>query len=490
MTFRRSSFERGFAPLCRLRKVGNRQLAVGGSRKKIGHWALGIGNLAVSAAFRHCIRFAVLLTVSRSHGLTVSLSVFIAVLFIGCAPHPSPQKLIDRHLRTDITPFLSQLPPPADPIVRSDRYTRLLQHRYAPWIKRNATDWTGALWSVEYLKNRQWYGINRLPISKGWIEKELAQCNYEKLGTLNRPAITLTRTDLRLLPTRAPLFQKPWLDGEGYPFDYNQNSAVHPFTPLLLSHTTRDGGWSFVKTPFALGWIPSRDIRTLSPETVDTLIAARLISPLIDRHPLYDDAGRFVTYADIGTLIPVTAKRKPLLLCRCRHKPLLGCPPSPPFAAEVLPMTADRVALIVRQLLHQPYGWGGVAGFRDCSATTRDFFMPFGIWLPRNSGAQAKVGRILSLKGMTPAEKEATIIKEGIPFRTLLHLPGHIMLYVGQAKGHAWVLHTMWGIHTKNNGRRIIGQTVISDLYLGADMPDIEKKDRLIEKIDSMNILE
>ena len=422
--------------------------------------------------------------------LTSHFLLLIALLFIGCAPHPSPQHIIDRHLRTDITPFLSQLPPPADPIVRSERYTRLLQHRYTPWIKRNATDWTGALWSVGYLKNRQWYGINRLPLPRIWIRKQLTRCRYEELGTLNRPAITLTRTDLRLLPTRAPLFQKPWLEGEGYPFDYNQNSAVHPFTPLLISHTTHDGGWSFVKTPFASGWVPSRDIYPLSSKNVDRFVKARLIAPLNDRHPLYDAAGRFVTYADIGTLLPVTAKGKPLLLCRCRRKPLLGRPPSPPFAAEVLPMTADRVALVIGQLLHQPYGWGGIAGFRDCSATTRDFFMPFGIWLPRNSGAQAKVGRVLSLKGLSAKEKEAKIKALGIPFRTLLHLPGHIMLYVGQAKGRAWVLHTMWGIHTKNNGRRIIGQTVISDLYLGADMPDVEKKDQLIEKIDSMNILE
>ena len=126
---------------------------------------------------------------------------------------------------------------------------------------------------------------------------------------------------------------------------------------------------------------------------------------------------------------------------------------------------------------------------RDCSAMTRDFFAPFGIWLPRNSAQQAKKGRIIDLSGMSDEEKERTIVEKGVPFQTLIHLPGHIMLYVGSIGKKAYVMHNMWGIKTGDNGRYIIGRGVISGLHLGENLPEADKESILIRRIDSMNIV-
>ncbi len=43
------------------------------------------------------------------------------------------------------------------------------------------------------------------------------------------------------------------------------------------------------------------------------------------------------------------------------------------------------VAKIAKEFYNEPYGWGGKMMTRDCSAMTRDFFTPFGIFLMRNS---------------------------------------------------------------------------------------------------------
>ena len=120
---------------------------------------------------------------------------------------------------------------------------------------------------------------------------------------------------------------------------------------------------------------------------------------------------------------------------------------------------------------------------------TRDFFAPFGIWLPRNSRAQAAVGKVIELSQYDPREKEEMIFENGVPFRTLLFFPGHIMLYIGEKMGKAYVMHNMWGIRTAENGRIIIGRAVITNLYLGKGLPGVDCSALLINKITSMNIV-
>ena len=72
-----------------------------------------------------------------------------------------------------------------------------------------------------------------------------------------------------------------------------------------------------------------------------------------------------------------------------------------------LPFTYANATRIANELIDEPYGWGGLYGNRDCSAMTRDFFAPFGIWLPRHSEDQAKkVGTYIDLENLEPEQKE------------------------------------------------------------------------------------
>jgi len=115
--------------------------------------------------------------------------------------------------------------------------------------------------------------------------------------------------------------------------------------------------------------------------------------------------------------------------------------------------------------------WGGIDGKRDCSAATRDVLAPFGLWLPRNSSAQAKSGIYISLEDLSGEEKEQAILKSGVPFGTLIWMPGHILLYIGQYKGHPVVFHDVWGMRTLEpdgrEGRKVIGKAVITTLRVG-----------------------
>ena len=97
-----------------------------------------------------------------------------------------------------------------------------------------------------------------------------------------------------------------------------------------------------------------------------------------------------------------------------------------------LPLTARAVAGLADAMTGQLYGWGGMFENRDCSSTLRDLFLPFGFWLPRNSVQQARQGgQFISLNGLTPDAKLETIRTRGVPFASLVWLPGHIGLYLG-----------------------------------------------------------
>ena len=140
-----------------------------------------------------------------------------------------------------------------------------------------------------------------------------------------------------------------------------------------------------------------------------------------------------------------------------------------------LPLDAQKVAALAQAMLGRPYGWGGLFGWRDCSAAVKELFAPFGLWLDRNSGDQAKNGAsFISLAGLEPTEKARLIKEKAIPLASLLWMPGHIMLYAGQGEDGPLVWHTMWGAKTwgllRGEGRAVVGQTAVTTLNPGREI--------------------
>jgi hypothetical protein len=143
-------------------------------------------------------------------------------------------------------------------------------------------------------------------------------------------------------------------------------------------------------------------------------------------------------------------------------------------------------------LLNTTYGWGGMFQERDCSSTIRDFAIPFGIFLPRNSKEQAKRGEVFSFKGLRNDQKIALIKEKGVPFETILYKKGHVLLYIGTYEDKVMVLHNIWGVRTRDAkgvaGRAVIGKTIISTLELGKEVENFDPKGMLLSTLVSMNI--
>lgn len=343
------------------------------------------------------------------------------------------------------------------------------------------------------------FGENLQPLDESWFTQMKERGNFEEYGTLGRKAISLRYLNLRNFPTHKPLFRDPNRAGEGFPFDYMQNSGVHANEPIYISHLSSDGEWAYVFTSYATGWTPLNSLAFIDDKVADTWQKSHHIE-LIDEHfPIKDLKEKFVFRSRVGMRLPIISIEPMHYVALAitvgkNHSSIYTKVKVPLSIAqkEKMNLNAENLERITELMLKSHYGWGGLYEERDCSSMLRDLYAPFGIWLPRNSSEQSKAGKVVSFGEISIEEKKEMIIKEGIPFETLLYKKGHILLYLGQYEGEIAVLHNVWGVKTLKNsveGRKVIGRAVISSLELGKEREDYNPQKGILSQIISMNII-
>jgi len=141
--------------------------------------------------------------------------------------------------------------------------------------------------------------------------------------------------------------------------------------------------------------------------------------------------------------------------------------------------------------LGEPYGFGGLDGGIDCSRLQLDLFGAFGISLPRFSGWQSKAGSYsIEVAGVNDKDKLQIIEEANASGVVIMHLPGHIMLYLGRdADGVPMAVHALsYYLDTCDGGEEtamVVGKVQIGDLELGRGT----RKTALIERINRISVL-
>ena len=284
-----------------------------------------------------------------------------------------------------------------------------------------------------------------------------------------RFGIVVERAALRALPTMLRVFNS---DGDA-DIDRFQESALFPGDPVAIVHTSADGHWLFVISPRYAAWIEARAIAEGDRASVlgyATRTPYRVITGAKPRTVFTREQPRLSELQlDMGLRIPL-ADREPDKPVNGQHPyaswildlPVRGADGRLGFAPALLQRNADSAAdylpltraNLIRQsfkFLGERYGWGHAYNGRDCSGFVSEVYRSMGVQLPRNTGDQAVspvFARIRFEAGDSREKRMAAV--DALDVGDLIHIPGHVMMFLGRIDGMPYVIHD-------TNGGTILG---------------------------------
>jgi len=332
----------------------------------------------------------------------------------------------------------------------------------------------------EFLQKRAFYHEDGKPLAKYYINKLYENCNIEKIPSTDITsiyAVTTGYTLQRVMPTLDTLLKKP----TQHYFDRNQNAALDIGTPLALLHRSRDEKWYFAISPTSYGWVEAKDIAISTQR--DMLKISKSKNFIITTNPknaIYID-GRYHDFVRMGVRLPLLDRDGDIIKIAIPTRDddgalrlRLATIQKGDVSIGYLPYTPRNIINQAFRLLNTPYGWGGMFGEQDCSKFLQEIYLTVGITLPRNSKEQISIDPSIKFSGSTIKRVER-LDRYAKASTTLLHLKGHITLYLGKYRGEHYMIHTVWGAQ---NGKNPVAKTVVTSVRF---KHYLDKMDRAVD---------
>ena len=191
--------------------------------------------------------------------------VIVLFIFLGCSVKEE-LKEVNNQKKIEIQDLL-EIPQ------NVEYYTQGIENQLYTIQKSYETTYFG-MWNIEEpeqtLKEIKWpfrafsvgksYGDNLVPIKQSFFDLMYEESNFGTYKSINKKALTLKYSNIRALPTQKPLFRDPSIAGEGFPFDYLQNSSINANVPIFISHYSKDKQWVFIFSSITYGWLRSDEI--------------------------------------------------------------------------------------------------------------------------------------------------------------------------------------------------------------------------------------
>lgn len=334
--------------------------------------------------------------------------------------------------------------------------------------------------------NTRVYGSNYRLYDSLWIDAiekniRLSELNHLHYLPQNR-AIATENLPLRTLPTDDPAYYSSKIAGEGYPFDNLQSSAVYVGTPLYILSSTVDKSWFLVLTPECIGWIKASGVGKVNHLFIKKWqkMAYAHLAGIKQSNVLIRDADtRYQFTGYVGMIFPIEqeSSKKIEILIPLQKTNGTAVIHHSQVALEdiaVMPLFASKenFAHLFKTLQGRPYGWGNLGFYNDCSAEMKAIFTLFGFFMPRNTQSQILAGKLQDISALKAKERADYLMKNGLPLLTLIHVKGHILLYVGSYKDKtnapfALSYQQVWSLYPKDkSSRSVIGKAVFLPLLL------------------------
>ena len=286
-----------------------------------------------------------------------------------------------------------------------------------------------------------------------------------------RYGVTVRRTNLRTFPTKLAAFESP----ADKHFDNFQETAVDPSTAVVILHESKNKMFYFVQSDRYFGWLHKSDVATvgdkakwlkyLNPTGFAVVTAPKLIVNTPGEQLLFQMGSRILLQdAAGGSLQALIPSADALGRLRETTVRLVG----DGLHQGYLPYTQANILKQAFKFQGELYGWGGLGNGVDCASFVQNVYRTVGLNLPRNADEQyAAPGVHRSFGGMDTKARLAAV--RNMAPGTALAAPTHIVLYLGEANGRMYAIHSLAAYGQPTNGairRSAVMRVIVSDLQL------------------------
>jgi len=344
---------------------------------------------------------------------------------------------------------------------------------------------SGASLKNAVMPNKKAYAENFVDgkkVTGEFLDSVAQECNVAAISdTVKcRFAFVKENNSVRAMPTDKASYRT----NKNSLFDRYTVSSLKIWEPVAVLHSSTSGQWSFVRAKNCEGWIKTVALAFCDKAAVGKYMkmpfAVVTAAKIYPREGLTGKRWEFL----LGTKLPLAENQDVVageVSSHTSHVVLL-----PDNDADgnfttrelLIPLNADlhegyleytqaNLLRIAFKLLGEPYGWGGDFAQWDCSALIHDVYSVFGFDLPRNSSAQTRIPSFhADVKKYSDSEKEKLLSQQ--PAGAFVQMPGHIMLYIGNARDKPYILHECYALYKdrSKNSKIEMNCAVVSDMEL------------------------
>jgi len=319
-------------------------------------------------------------------------------------------------------------------------------------------------------------------VTQNFLDSVVSECNIESISDSLKVRFAFANENLsvRALPTAKASYKTL----KNQLFDRYTVSSIKVWEPLAVLHSSASGKWCFVRAKNCEGWVRSEGLAFCDRQTLEKYIAMPFI--VVTDAKIYPREGLAGKRWEmlLGTRLPLSENQNTVVGEVASHTSYVVLLPENdengnfktrelliPQSADIhegwLDYTQANLLRIAFKLLGEPYGWGGDFAQWDCSALIHDVYSVFGFDLPRNSAVQTRIPSFhADTKKYSDIEKEKLL--STLPAGAFVQMPGHIMLYIGTARGKPYILHEAYALYKDSNKKDelLMNCAVVSDMEL------------------------
>lgn len=271
-----------------------------------------------------------------------------------------------------------------------------------------------------------------------------------------RYGIVTAPADVRSLPTALVSSADGSTEGSTCIDDFQQ-TQLKVGEGVLIFHSSMDGEWYFAQAQNYYGWISASCVGLCAREEMEEYLTTDQFAVTLERKEL--EVNGVTMRLVMGTRLALDENQYYRIPTRTEDGTLELVSGTLDIAAceGYLPYTTKNLYMLASRLIGDPYSWGGKEGYSDCSATVLSIYDCFGIHLPRNTSAMAKIQRGAVYD---PAFEDYAQLQPG----TLLVMKGHVMLYLGEWKGEPYALQNFSKYFTASGERVNVYATEVTSI--------------------------